>query len=72
MTGAPLFWAFALVLLPLALMYLGDLDKQGFKSPAFDALKTASLVVSLPLLLVFIIMALSLLKALRENKNQQD
>jgi BCCT family betaine/carnitine transporter len=67
-----LFWAFALVLLPLALMYLGDLDKQGFKSPAFDALKTASLVVSLPLLLVFIIMAFSLLKALRENKNQQN
>jgi BCCT family betaine/carnitine transporter len=65
-----LFWAFALVLLPLTLMWLGDLDSEGFKSKAFDSLKTASLVVSLPLLLVFVIMAVSLLKSLRENEQQ--
>jgi BCCT family betaine/carnitine transporter len=65
-----LFWAFALVLLPLTLMFIGDLDSEGFKSKAFDSLKTASLVVSLPLLSVFIMMALSLVRAL--NKDQTD
>jgi BCCT family betaine/carnitine transporter len=63
-----LFWAFALVLLPLTLMFVGDLDSEGFKSKAFDSLKTASLVVSLPLLGVYIMMAISLVKGLKKNK----
>ena len=63
-----LFWAFALVLLPLTLMFVGDLDSEGFKSKAFDSLKTASLVVSLPLLGVYIMMAISLVRGLKKNK----
>jgi BCCT family betaine/carnitine transporter len=63
-----LFWAFALVLLPLTLMFVGDLDSEGFKSKAFDSLKTASLVVSLPLLGVYIMMAISLVKGLKKNR----
>ena len=66
-----LFWAFALVLLPLTLMFIGDLDSEGFKSKAFDSLKTASLVVSLPLLMVFILMSLSLAKNLGKNDDKQ-
>ncbi|MHC4257947.1 MAG: hypothetical protein ACYSUH_06140, partial [Planctomycetota bacterium] len=62
------FWAFALVLLPLTLMFVGDLDSEGFKSKAFDSLKTASLVVSLPLLGVYIMMAISLVRGLKKNK----
>jgi BCCT family betaine/carnitine transporter len=61
-----LFWAFALALLPLTLMFVGDLRKGGFESSALESLKTASLVVSLPLLVVFVIMAFSLAKALRQ------
>ncbi len=66
-----LFWAFALVLLPLALMFMGDLDSEGFKSKAFDSLKTASLVVSLPLLVVYVVMAISLAKSLKEKDHSQ-
>jgi BCCT family betaine/carnitine transporter len=66
-----LFWAFALVLLPLTLMFVGDLDSEGFKSKAFDSLKTASLVVSLPLLVVYIVMAISLTKSLKERDHSQ-
>ena len=61
-----LFWAIAMIALPLSLMFIGDVRKGGFESPAFKSLKTASLVVSLPLLVVFVIMAFSLAKALRQ------
>ena len=63
-----LFWALALVLLPLSLMFVGHLDTEGLKSKAFDSLKTASLVVSLPLLGVYIMMAISLVRGLKKNK----
>lgn len=52
-----LFWAFAVGLLPAALMLVGGLK----------ALQTASLVVSLPLLVVEVMMAVSLFKCLRED-----
>jgi BCCT family betaine/carnitine transporter len=51
-----MFWAFALALLPLALMRIGGLDP----------MRTASLLASIPLLVVFGVMAVSLLRALRE------
>jgi BCCT family betaine/carnitine transporter len=65
-----LFWAFALAVLPLTLMFVGDLRSGGFKSSALESLKTASLVVSLPLLVVFVIMAFSLAKSLRESDRE--
>jgi BCCT family betaine/carnitine transporter len=52
-----LFWAIALGVLPIALMRIGGLEP----------LRTASLVVSLPLLFVFVAMAVSLTKSLRED-----
>jgi len=52
-----LFWAIALGGLPIALMRIGGLEP----------LRTASLVVSLPLLFVFVAMAVSLTKSLRED-----
>ncbi len=53
-----MFWAFALALLPLALMRVGGLDP----------MRTASLLASMPLLVVFGVMAVSLLRALREAR----
>ncbi|MEL6252121.1 MAG: BCCT family transporter [Bacteroidota bacterium] len=53
-----LFWAIALVLLPIALMWVGGLD----------ALKTIVLISALPLVAVYILMMISLLKALRKLK----
>ena len=53
-----MFWAFALALLPLALMRIGGLDP----------MRTASLLASIPLLGVFGMMAVSLLRALREAR----
>lgn len=52
-----LFWAVALGALPVALMRIGGLEP----------LRTASLVASLPLLVVFVLMAISLVKSLREG-----
>ena len=46
-----LFWAFALILLPIALMLVGGLD----------SLKTAALISAVPLLFVYVMMAASLL-----------
>jgi choline-glycine betaine transporter len=54
------------------LMFVGDLDSEGFKSKAFDSLKTASLVVSLPLLGVYIMMAISLVKGLNKNDRRPE
>lgn len=50
------FWAFALAVLPLALMFLGGLD----------AIKSSVLVVSLPLLVIGVAMIVSLFRSLRE------
>ena len=63
-----LFWAFALAVLPLTLMYIGDLTSGGFESTALNSIKTISLVVSLPLLIVFILMAVSLVRTLKGNE----
>jgi len=67
-----LFWAFALIALPLTLMFIGDLKTAGFTSPAFNSIKTASLVVSLPLLVIFIIMACSLANSLRKGHDSSN
>ncbi|MEE9291584.1 MAG: BCCT family transporter [Acidobacteriota bacterium] len=56
-----LFWAFALGVLPVALMFIGGLK----------ALQTASLVVSLPLLIVGVIMAVSVVRSLREDERSR-
>ena len=53
-----MFWAFALAILPLALMRIGGLDP----------MRTASLLASIPLLVVFAMMAVSLVRALREGR----
>jgi len=53
------FWALAVALLPLALMGVGGLQ----------SLRTASLVASLPLLVVGCLLAVSLLRALRSEES---
>ena len=52
-----LFWAIALGVLPIALMRIGGLEP----------LKTAALVASLPLLVIFVLMGVSLWLSLRER-----
>ena len=52
-----LFWAFALGLLPVTLMFIGGLK----------VLQTALLVVSLPILLVGVLMSVALVKSLRAD-----
>ncbi len=56
-----LFWACALGILPVALMFVGGLK----------ALQTASLVVSLPLLIVGVVMAVSLVRSLHEDERSR-
>ena len=50
-----LFWAFMLIVLPLTLMYLNDLT----------AIKNASIIASLPLLIIFVLITIALFKELR-------
>ena len=52
------FWAFAIAVLPIALIFVGGLD----------AAKSATLVVSLPLLVIGVAMAVSLFRLLREDR----
>ena len=52
------FWAFAIAVLPIALIFVGGLD----------AAKSATLVVSLPLLIIGVAMAASLFRLLREDR----
>lgn len=54
------FWAFVLGLLPLALLYLGGLK----------TLQTISIVVSFPLLFVFVLLAFALVRSLREDSQK--
>ncbi len=56
-----LFWAFMLALIPTALL-AGDSGAGRLRS-----IQTASLIASLPLLAILVIMAVSLVKALRED-----
>ena len=53
-----LFWAFTLVVLPLSLIYIGGLE----------SLKLAVLISALPLVFVYIMMAVSLCFSLRDHK----
>ena len=53
-----LFWAFILIILPIALMYVGGLE----------ALKIAVLISALPLIIVYIFMAISLYKNLANHQ----
>jgi len=55
------FWAVALAFLPIALMGIGGLR----------SLQTASLISSLPLLAVGVLLALTLLRALRQDRAGQ-
>ncbi len=51
------FWAIALAMLPLTLMFVGGLK----------TVQTATLIVSLPLIFVGILMAVSLVRQLRTD-----
>jgi len=55
------FWALAIVVLPVGLIFVGGLS----------AAKSASLVVSLPLLVIGVAMAVSLFRLLREDRAQK-
>ena len=57
-----LFWALMLAILPTALL-VGDSGSGRLRS-----LQTASLIVSVPLFLIFIVMAISLVKAVRQDE----
>lgn len=54
-----LFWAFTLILLPIALMYVGGLE----------SLKISVLVSALPLVPVYIILGISLFKNLKDHQS---
>ena len=54
------FWAFAIAVLPVSLIFVGGLP----------AAKSATLVVSLPLLVIGVAMAVSLFRLLREDRGQ--
>ncbi|RIN34576.1 BCCT family transporter [Staphylococcus succinus] len=56
-----LFWAFALSLLPYSLMLVGGQN-------ALDVLKTASLLASVPLIVVFVIMMISFIRTLEGDR----
>jgi len=56
-----LFWAFALAILPVALMLIGGLK----------ALQTASIIVALPIILVMIIMSISFVKMVKRDRKKK-
>ncbi|MCU5745424.1 BCCT family transporter [Staphylococcus sp. SQ8-PEA] len=56
-----LFWAFALCLLPFSLMLVGG-------ERALDVLKTASILASVPLIVIFIIMMISFMQTLGNDR----
>ncbi len=55
-----LFWAIALAVLPATLLLLGEVKGEG--KTGLEALKTAALLVSLPLLAVNLLLAMSILR----------
>jgi len=63
-----LFWAFALALLPIALLATSGSGNFAEGREKLTALRSASLLVSLPLMAIFVIMAVSLVKSLREDE----
>lgn len=52
------FWALMLIVLPITLMYMDDLN----------AIKNASIISSLPLLVIFVLMSISLFRELRQDE----
>ncbi len=56
-----LYWAFALCLLPFGLMLVGG-------ERALEVLKTASLLANVPLLAIFVMMMISFLRTLSEDR----
>lgn len=56
-----LFWAFALCLLPFSLMLVGG-------ERALDVLKTASILASVPLTVIFVIMMISFIRTLSGDR----
>ncbi|EKU50112.1 BCCT family transporter [Staphylococcus massiliensis] len=56
-----LFWAFALCLLPFSLMLVGG-------ERALDVLKTASILASVPLIVIFIMMMISFISTLSRDR----
>ena len=60
-----LFWAIALAVVPVTLMFIGRLT--GDPRAGLTVIQTATLVVSLPILVVGVLMSVSLLKQLRSD-----
>ena len=60
-----LFWAIALAVVPLTLMSIGRLT--GDPRAGLRVIQTATLVVSLPILIVGILMSVSLVKQLTSD-----
>ena len=60
-----LFWAIALAVVPVTLMFIGRFSDD--PRTGLTVIQTATLVVSLPILVVGILMSVSLLKQLRED-----
>lgn len=56
-----LYWAFALCLLPFALMLVGG-------ERALEVLKTAALLASVPVLVVFVMMMVAFMRTLNEDR----
>ena len=54
------FWAFTLIVLPITLMYVDDLT----------AIKNASIIASLPLLVIFVLITISMFKELKEDETR--
>lgn len=63
-----LFWAFTLAILPTTLMFLGELQEEGQGTKGLEALKTAVLVVSLPLLAVYALIGLSICRMIKDRR----
>ena len=59
------FWALALAVIPLTLMFVGRLT--GDPRTGLTVVQTATLVVSLPLLLIGVLMAIALVRQLRAD-----
>ena len=59
------FWALALAVLPLTLMFIDEF--KAVQTAALKVVQSATLIVSLPLIVVGVLMSVSLLKQLKED-----
>ena len=59
------FWALALAVLPLTLMFIDEFKEA--QTGALKVIQSATLIVSLPLIVVGVLMSLSLVKQLKED-----